>query len=171
MKIWTIGHSNKNFEDFLNLLKEYEIELLADVRSLPGSKKFPWFNKEYFEENLPAEGIEYILIRELGGRRKVNKDSHNMAWESPQFRAYADYMDTPQFNDGINILTSAAKNKRTAYMCSEVLWWRCHRSLISDYLKLQGWEVIHIMSKNKTEIHPYTKPAKIINGRLDYSKE
>ena len=169
MKIWTIGHSNKTYSDFIDLLKEFEIEILADVRSLPGSKKFPWFNKEYFEENLPSEGIKYKHIKDLGGRRKVNKDSHNAAWVSPQFRAYADYMETPQFIDGINILTSLASEKRTAYMCSEVLWWRCHRSMISDYLKLHGWEVIHILSNNKTEEHPYTKPAKIINNKLDYT--
>ena len=167
--IWTIGHSNKNFQDFLGLLKEFDIEILADVRSFPGSRKFPWFNKEYFEENLPSEGIEYHLIKNLGGRRKVKPDSHNTAWENPQFRGYADHMETPLFQDGISELISYASEKRTAYMCSEVLWWRCHRSMISDYLKLNGWKVIHIMGKNKTEEHPYTKPAKIINGGLDYT--
>ncbi|MDR3665778.1 MAG: DUF488 domain-containing protein [Ignavibacteriaceae bacterium] len=168
-EIWTIGHSNKSFQDFLELLKEYRIEILADVRSFPGSRKFPWFNREYLAENLPKEGIEYNLIKNLGGRRKVNPDSHNTAWENIQFRGYADYMETPDFIEGINELTSYAKRKRTSYMCSEVLWWRCHRSMISDYLKLNGWKVIHIMGKNKTEKHPYTKPAKIINERLDYS--
>ena len=168
-EIWTIGHSNKSFQDFLGLLKEFEIEILVDVRSFPGSRKFPWFNKEYFEKNLPSEGIEYHLIKNLGGRRKVKPDSINTAWENLQFRAYADYMEGPQFLEGINELINYASQKRTAYMCSEVLWWRCHRSMISDYLKLKGWDVIHIMGKNKTEEHPYTKPAKIINGGLDYT--
>jgi uncharacterized protein (DUF488 family) len=168
-EIWTIGHSNKNFQDFLEILKVYEIEILADVRSFPGSRKFPWFNKEYFAENLPPEGIDYYLIKNLGGRRKVIPDSHNTAWENPQFRGYADYMESPQFLEGINELINLASQKRTAYMCSEVLWWRCHRSMISDYLKLKGWNVIHIIGINKTQEHPYTKPAKIINDRLNYS--
>jgi uncharacterized protein (DUF488 family) len=168
-EIWTIGHSNKSFQDFLEILKVYEIEILADVRSFPGSRKFPWFNKEYFSENLPPEGIDYTLIKNLGGRRKVKPDSHNTAWENLQFRAYADYMESPQFLEGINELINYASQKRTAYMCSEVLWWRCHRSMISDYLKLKGWNVIHIIGINKTQEHPYTKPAKIINDRLNYS--
>ena len=168
-EIWTIGHSNKSFQDFLEILKVYEIEILADVRSFPGSRKFPWFNKEYFSENLPPEGIDYTLIKNLGGRRKVKPDSHNTAWENLQFRAYADYMESPQFLDWINELINYASQKRTAYMCSEVLWWRCHRSMISDYLKLKGWNVIHIIGINKTQEHPYTKPAKIINDRLNYS--
>jgi uncharacterized protein (DUF488 family) len=168
-EIWTVGHSNKSFQDFLGLLKEFEIEILVDVRSFPGSRKFPWFNKEYLAENLPSGGIEYCLIKNLGGRKKVKPDSHNTAWENPQFRGYADYMETPAFLEGINELISHASQKSTAYMCSEVLWWRCHRSMISDYLKLKGWKVIHIIGKNKTEEHPYTKPAKIINDRLDYS--
>ena len=138
-EIWTIGHSNKSFQDFLEILKVYEIEILADVRSFPGSRKFPWFNKEYFSENLPPEGIDYTLIKNLGGRRKVKPDSHNTAWENLQFRAYADYMESPQFLEGINELINYASQKRTAYMCSEVLWWRCHRSMISDYLKLKGF--------------------------------
>ena len=168
-EIWTIGHSNKSFQDFLEILKVYEIEILADVRSFPGSRKFPWFNKEYFSENLPPEGIDYTLIKNLGGRRKVKPDSHNTAWENLQFRAYADYMESPQFLEGINELINYASQKRTAYMCSEVLWWRCHRSMISDYLKLKGWNVIHIIGINKTQEHPYTKPSKIINDRLNYS--
>lgn len=167
-EIWTIGHSNISFQDFLELLKEFRIEILADVRSYPGSRKFPWFNREYLAENIPQEGIEYILIKNLGGRRKANPNSHNTAWKNIQFRGYADYMETPDFMEGINELTSYAFRKRTSYMCSEVLWWRCHRSMISDYLKLKGWKVTHIMGKNKTEEHPYTKQAKIINDRLEY---
>lgn len=167
-EIWTIGHSNKSLEEFTNLLKSFEIKLLADVRSFPGSRKFPWFNTENLSLTLPAEGIEYKLIKELGGRRKVNPDSLNLAWESPQFRGFADYMETSGFQSGINVLITYASEKRTAFMCSEVLWWRCHRSMISDYLKIHGWVVIHIMGEGKTQEHPYTKAAKVINQELSY---
>jgi uncharacterized protein (DUF488 family) len=167
-EIWTIGHSNQPLDYLIDLLKAYEIEFLADVRSFPGSRKFPWFNSENLAGVLPKEGIEYKPIKELGGRRKVNKESLNTAWRSPQFRGYADYMETPAFLDGIKILTEIAASKRTAYMCSEVLWWRCHRSMISDYLKSIGWNVIHIMGNGKTEEHHYTEPAKISGGKLSY---
>lgn len=167
--IWTIGHSTHPIDEFINILNSFEINLLADVRSLPGSKKFPQFNKENLEKSLKEKNIEYIHILKLGGRRKVRKDSLNTGWHHPAFRGYADYMETEDFKHGIEELIYLAQNKRTAIMCAEVLWWRCHRSMISDYLKLKGWDVIHILSLIKSQEHSYTQPARIINGELDYS--
>lgn len=167
--IWTIGHSTNAQNKFSGLLILNGIKTLADVRSLPGSAKFPQFNKENLQDYLPAHSIAYVHIPLLGGRRKVMKDSRNTGWRHPSFRGYADYMETEDFIRGINELISFAESGRTAFMCSEALWWRCHRSMISDYLKLSGWTVLHILSNGKTEEHPYTQPAKIKNGMLSYT--
>src|SRR6185295_15133970 len=107
-------------------------------------------------------------FKNLGGRRKADPDSKNTGWRHAAFRGYADYMETNAFKYGIKELTKNASQQRTAYMCSEAVWWRCHRSMISDYLKLQGWEIIHIMGIGKAERHPYTEPARIVNGELSY---
>ena len=115
--------------------------------------------------------MEYVHIKNLGGRRKANPDSKNTGWRHTAFRGYADYMETGLFKDGINELEKRAIKQRTAYMCSEALWWRCHRSMISDYLKLQGWEVMHIMGIGKADEHTYTAPARIVNGELNYEPE
>lgn len=158
--IWTIGHSTRSPEEFISLLKSFDIELLADIRSFPGSKRYPHFNKEVLRISLPYEGVEYIHIPELGGRRKALPDSKNTGWRNPAFRGYADYMETNQFKEAILLLEKSALEKRTAYMCSEAVWWRCHRSLVSDYLKTSGWQVIHIMGIGKSEEHPYTSVAR-----------
>ena len=142
--------------------------MVVDVRSLPGSNKFPQFNKENLEISLPKEGVAYKHLLLLGGRRKVSKTSKNTAWHNASFRGYADYMETDAFKEGIQELKKVAEHKRVAIMCSEVLWWRCHRSMIADYLKVQDWTVIHILNLNKSEEHPYTAPAKIVNGKLSY---
>jgi len=168
--IWTIGHSTHSFEEFGLMLQAFNIELVADVRTYPGSRKFPQFNKEALEIALPQTGIQYVHLKDLGGRRKADPDSKNTAWRHAAFRGYADYMETSAFKEGIKALIKSALNQRTAYMCSEAVWWRCHRSLISDYLKVQGWKVMHIMSINKAEEHPYTTPARIVNGKLTYEQ-
>lgn len=167
-KIWTIGHSTRSWEEFLELLHSFQIETLADVRSFPGSRKFPQFNKENLEEELPKAEIDYELLKKLGGRRKGNPDSKNTVWRHPSFRSYADYMETEEFKEGIKELKEIARKSRVAYMCSEAVWWRCHRSMISDYLKADGWEVLHIMAEDKATEHPYTAPAKIVAGKLEY---
>ncbi len=114
-------------------------------------------------------GIGYTHIERLGGRRKVKKDSKNTRWRLDSFRGYADYMETEDFVSGMNALITLAKEKRVAFMCSEAVWWSCHRSLVSDWLKSKGWEVLHIMTARKTQEHPYTKAAMIRNGELIYS--
>ena len=167
-QIWTIGHSTRDLDDFVGLLKENEIEALADVRSFPGSRKFPHFNAEALSVSLPEAGIEYIPFKQLGGRRKVHPDSPHTVWRNDAFRGYADYMDTDDFKKGIDDLLKLAASKRTAIMCSEAVWWRCHRSMISDYLKSIGVTVIHIMAPGKTEEHPFTSAATLKNGKLVY---
>lgn len=168
-EIWTIGHSTRTIDDFLELLINNKIEVLADIRSYPGSRRYPHFNKEEMQKTLPQNNIEYIHLRELGGRRKVKPDSHNTNWRNDAFRGYADYMETEDFKNGIKTLEEIAMKKRTAYMCSEAVWWRCHRSLVSDYLKFHGWKVIHIFGKNNLKEHPYTSQAETENG-LSYGK-
>lgn len=169
--IWTIGHSTRSFEEFLEMLNSFSIKLIADVRNYPGSRRFPQFNKEALEVSLPQDNIQYAHLKNLGGRRKANPDSKNTGWRHAAFRGYADYMETNIFKDGIIDLANRALKQRTAYMCSEALWWRCHRSMISDYLRSQGWDVMHIMGIGKAELHSYTGPARIVNGKLNYELE
>jgi uncharacterized protein (DUF488 family) len=168
--IWTIGHSTRGLTEFIEILKSFHIQVLADVRSFPGSKKFPHFNKEFLAATLEMHSIKYIHLPELGGRRKPVRDSKNIAWRNEAFRGYADYMESESFKNGIVKLTEKANEKNTAYMCSEAVWWKCHRSMISDYLKAKGWNVLHIMGENKVQPHPYTSPARVIQGTLDYGK-
>jgi uncharacterized protein (DUF488 family) len=169
-KIWTIGHSTRTLEEFLAMLTSFDIHVLADVRNFPGSKRFPHFNKETLADALMTKQIEYVHFKALGGRRKPVPGSVNTAWRLDAFRGYADYMQTNEFQKALDDLKAIAANRATAYMCSEAVWWSCHRSLISDQLKSEGWEVIHIMDRNKGTEHPYTKPARIVNGKLSYTE-
>jgi uncharacterized protein (DUF488 family) len=169
MRIWTIGHSTRTIDELISLLKENEIELLADVRAWPGSNRYPQFNKDALKESLNAQGIRYEHFPELGGKRKPKPDSRNTAWRNTSFRGYADYMETEQFQKGIErLLSVSAEASPTAIMCAEAVWWRCHRSLIADYLKAGEVEVLHILGANKVEPHPYTSAARIANGELSY---
>jgi uncharacterized protein (DUF488 family) len=168
--IWTIGHSTRTFDEFVELIKSFQIKCIADIRSYPGSRRYPHFNKESLENLLPGNGIKYIHLKALGGRRKARPDSINMGWRLAAFRGYADYMESDAFKKAIRELEQIASKENVAYMCAEGLWWRCHRSLVSDYLKLQGWSVLHIMSPGKVQEHPYTSPAEIVNGKLQYRK-
>jgi uncharacterized protein (DUF488 family) len=170
-EIWTIGHSTRTLEHFVEMLQSFDIQLLVDIRSFPGSRRVPQFNKENLEVSMPAHHIEYVHLKLLGGRRPVQKDSKNTGWRHPAFRGYADYMETDDFKKGTYQLEEMALKQRTAYMCSEAVWWRCHRSMVSDYLKLNGWLVHHIMEVNKETEHTYTQPAKIINGQLSYTEQ
>lgn len=169
-RIWTIGHSTRTIEQFIGALQANGIKLVADVRLLPGSKRHPQFNKEELAKSLREDGIGYEHFTELGGRRKARKDSRNMAWRNESFRGYADHMETAEFGDGIARLQQLAdRDGATAIMCAEAMWWKCHRSLIADYLKADGVAVIHIMDASKTEIHPFSSAAKIVDGKLSYS--
>jgi uncharacterized protein (DUF488 family) len=172
VRIWTIGHSTRTIDVFISLLEEHGIRLLVDVRSLPGSKRHPQFNKEALANSLGKSGISYEHFPELGGRRKAKPESKNTAWRNASFRGYADYMETDDFHKGIKrFLDLAAEAGPTAIMCAEAVWWRCHRALIADYLKAQGIEIRHIMDASKSEPHPYTSAARIVNGKLSYASE
>jgi uncharacterized protein (DUF488 family) len=168
-RIWTIGHSTHSEELFIQLLHAYGISLLADVRRFPNSARHPQFNQEHLKSKLNELNIRYVHFPDLGGRRTPKKDSRNIAWRVAAFRGYADYMQSDDFINAMDRLKNMATENNTAYMCAEAPWWRCHRALISDYLKAAGWKVIHIMSLTKSEEHPYTKPAAIVQGQLDYS--
>jgi len=169
-QLWTIGHSTHSLEDFVALLSSFQISTLIDIRSLPGSRKFPQFDKEALGISMPSIGIQYFHFLDLGGRRKPVKDSKNTAWKLASFRGFADYMDTAPFQKSVQGLMRIATMQRTVIMCAEVLWWRCHRSLIADYLKVRGWDVYHITGQGKTQEHPYTRPARIINNQLSYEE-
>jgi len=167
--IWTVGHSTRSAEVFTEILTAHQIKALIDVRSFPGSRRYPQFNKQQLATSLPANGIAYFHLPELGGRRRSRKDSPNTAWKNEAFRGYADHMASEQFQQGIERLLEIAGNSRTAVMCAEALWWRCHRSLISDFLKARGLEVIHIMDATHEQPHPYTSAARIVDGKLSYA--
>ncbi|MGH8183362.1 MAG: DUF488 family protein [Rhodanobacteraceae bacterium] len=169
--LWTIGHSTRNLDEFLALLQKNAIEALADVRHFPGSRKCPHFNVEPLRYALHDAGVGYEPFAELGGRRKVLPDSSNTAWRHPAFRGYADYMQTDAFRAGIERLKSLASRQRTAIMCAEAVWWRCHRGLISDVFKLHGTRVLHITGPGAPGEHPYTSAARIVGGKLDYSAD
>jgi uncharacterized protein (DUF488 family) len=171
LTIWTIGHSTRPLGDFLELLAANRIEAVADVRRHAGSRKYPQFNPDALRESLAANGVEYVPLPELGGRRRPRPDSRNTAWRNASFRGYADYMETMEFRLGIERLLALARRKRTAVMCAEAVWWRCHRALIADHLKANGFGVVHIVGANKTEVHPYTSAAHITRGRLSYSAD
>ena len=166
--VWTVGHSTRTAEDFGKILKAYGIERLVDVRSFPGSRRYPHFNKDQLSTFLGDHGIRYDHVPSLGGRRHLRKNSENTAWKNPSFRAYADHMESEEFKEAIKNLLEVAVEYRTAVMCAEAVWWRCHRSLISDYLKSMGGLVTHIIDGNKTELHPYTSAARIVDGALSY---
>jgi uncharacterized protein (DUF488 family) len=155
-KIWTIGHSTRSREEFLEALLAFQIEVLVDVRRFPGSKKFPHFNVEALGEYLPESGVAYLPCTSLGGRRKPRPNSKNTIWTSESFRGYADYAETEEFKEAMEELGKLAIKKRVAYMCSEAVWWRCHRAIISDFLKEAGWMVLHIMKPGTVKEHPFT---------------
>jgi uncharacterized protein (DUF488 family) len=168
LSIWTIGHSTQSADEFIATLKSFDIGTLVDVRSFAGSRRYPQFNKENLRASLHDAGIDYLHLPEVGGRRKAKADSHNVAWRNESFRGYADYMETDGFRAGIDRLSEIADSSGTAIMCAEAVWWRCHRSLIADYLKARGAKVIHILGPNKSEEHPFTSAARIVKGELSY---
>lgn len=169
--IYTIGHSTHSLHDFMAMLRSFDIRNLVDIRRFPSSKKYPHFHQENLETALKGCGIHYTHLEDLGGRRKVQKDSKNNRWKNDSFRGYADYMETEDFEKAMSKLEAIALKHPSAYMCSEAVWWRCHRSLVSDYLKAKGWTVLHIMGAGKTEEHPYTSPVRVVGSRVFYSDE
>ncbi len=169
--MWTVGHSTRPIGEFIALLQSATIAIVGDVRRFPGSRRYPQYNQSALADKLPTEGMDYVALADLGGRREPRPDSPHIAWRNPSFRAYADYMDTETFRQGVDRIITLAGSGRIALMCSEAVWWRCHRSLIADYLKVRGCSVIHLLSPTKHEEHLYTSAARIVHGQLSYAGE
>lgn len=166
--LWTVGHSTHPIGEFLDILHAHGITRIADVRRFPGSRAQPQFNPEPFERALARSGIGYTAMPALGGRRKPRAGSPHTAWRNESFRGYADYMDTQEFSAAAAALAALAREDRVAAMCAEGVWWRCHRSMIADYFKANGWEVLHILGAGGAKEHPYTAVAKVVDGVLTY---
>ena len=168
LTIWTIGHSTRPLKTFLELLTRYELEAVADDGGFPGSRRQPQYAQAPLRSALAEHGIAYHWIAALGGRRRPRSDSPNITWRNASFRGYADHIASAEFAEGLNELLEVAGRLRTTLMCAEAVWWRCHRALIADVLCVRGIEVIHILNETHTTVHPYTSPARIIQGRLSY---
>ncbi len=169
--VWTIGHSTRTLDEFLALLQAHGIQAIADVRRYPGSRRWPHFAGPALAASLRSCDIDYLWLPELGGRRTPLPDSRNTAWRSASFRGYADHMETEVFAEGLHALLILIYGQRTALMCAEALWWRCHRALVADVLRWLGLKVYHIQSLTSTVPHPYSPAAHMVGGRLTYAPQ
>lgn len=167
--IWTVGHSTRTGAEFRALLTAYDIELVADVRRFPGSRRLPQFAASRLRRELPPIGVYYHHLPALGGRRSPRPRSPNDAWRHPAFRGYADYVATEAFAEGMLELLMLAYGFRTAILCAELLWWRCHRRLIADVLVSLGVDVVHIRDQAHKEQHRLSAPARLDHGVLTYA--
>ena len=170
-RIYSIGHSTRPFDDFASLLDEFGIAMLVDIRRFPGSRRYPHFNRDHLAQALPARGVSYRWMEELGGRRhsKAVQPSPNIALRNASFRAYADYMLTPPFTAAVDELLAAATHAPLAIMCSEAVYWRCHRRLVSDYLVTRSVVVQHIMGPRQLRPHVLTSGALPQDGKVIYA--
>lgn len=167
--LYTIGHSTRTLDELIEALHAHSILMLADIRSFPMSRRLPHFNRESLEKTLPAAGIQYVWMKELGGRRKaIRDDSPNVALRNSSFRNYADYMLTGEFQHAAANLVEMAEISRTAYMCAERVYFQCHRMLVSDWLTAHGHEVLHIDGTGPVKPHKLLTEARIIDGELIY---
>lgn len=167
--IWTVGHSNRPLAELIDLLTGQSISVLADVRRFPGSKRQPQFAKDNLKSSLRAAGIDYRHFEALGGRRsRSREDSLNTAWRSESFHAYADHMQTGEFQAALVELMALGASSPTAILCAEAVPWRCHRQLIADALVAHGWEVRHILGVKRTQPHRLTEFARIVQGQVTY---
>jgi uncharacterized protein (DUF488 family) len=167
--LYTIGHSTRSLEELISALRAHEIQTLVDIRAFPMSRRLPQFNHDSLEQSLPAAGIRYVSMKALGGyRKKILEESPHIALRNQSFRNYADYMLTPEFEQAIFELLGLAKDSRTAYMCAERPYFRCHRMLVSDWLTAHGHEVLHIDAEGPVKLHKLMPEARILDGRLIY---
>ena len=167
--LYTIGHSTRSIDDLVAALKAHQIQTLVDIRAFPMSRRLPQFNREALEQSLLASGIRYVSMKALGGyRKKIVEESPHVALRNQSFRNYADYMLTPEFEHAISELLELAANSRTAYMCAERLYFRCHRMLVSDWLVAHGHEVLHIDAEGPVKPHALMEEARLVDGRLIY---
>jgi uncharacterized protein (DUF488 family) len=167
--VYTIGHSTRDLADFSAVLQAHQIATLMDIRAFPMSRRLPHFNRERLEMWLPEVGVEYVWMKELGGRRKkILAESPNIALRSDSFRNYADYMLTPEFTSAAARVIALAEKGRTAIMCAERVWFQCHRMMVSDYLVAHGHTVLHIDNEKPPKEHKLMQEARIIDGQLIY---
>jgi uncharacterized protein (DUF488 family) len=168
LAVLTIGHSNRSWKVFLELLRAYHVKRVIDVRSIPRSRHNPQFNRETLSTKLRAARISYVHLRKLGGLRHARRDSPNMGWRNASFRGFADYMQTSDFEAGLHRLMKLAARKRSAIMCAEAVPWRCHRTLIADALTVRGIRVDDIMSMKRSQVHSLAPFACIRGHRITY---
>ncbi|HET9727951.1 MAG TPA: DUF488 domain-containing protein [Acidimicrobiia bacterium] len=167
--IFTVGHGTLNADAFVALLEGAAITCVADVRSFPGSRHNPQFRRENMEHWVADAGIEYLWMRALGGRRRLLGESRHVALRNAAFRAYADYMGTPEFLSGVDELLTVAQSRPATVMCSETVWWRCHRRLLADYLTLvRGTDVVHLMHDGRLVPHPLTDGVRVTDSTVVY---
>ena len=169
--LWTVGHSTRPLPDFLRLLASYRIEVVADVRRFPGSRSQPQYQQATLRTALGSAGMDYLALPELGGRRRPAPDTANTGWRHPAFRGYADHLAGEEFAGGLFELLMVARGLRTAVMCAEILWWRCHRRMIADVVVSLGARVIHILDAETARPHSLMMPARVVRGVLTYASE
>jgi uncharacterized protein (DUF488 family) len=168
-RLYTIGHSTRSLEDLIATLSAHEIQTLLDIRAFPMSRRLPQFNRESLEKSLSEAEIHYIWMKALGGyRKKIREDSPNIALRNAAFRNYADYMLRPEFETAMTELIALAGPSRTAYMCAERVYFRCHRMLVSDWLVAHGHEVMHLDGTGPAKPHRLTAEARMVEDQLVY---
>ena len=166
--VWSVGHGTRPIEELVAVLREAGINALADVRSIPGSRRHPQFGQSALTASLVKAGIEYAHLRGLGGRRDAVPASPHVALKVDAFRGYADHMASAEFAMDYKHLVELARAKSTAFMCAEMLWSKCHRRMLSDRLTVDGWSVVHLISPGKSETHRLWQVARVVDGRLVY---
>ena len=169
--MFTIGHSTRTLEELVGILKAHGVGTLVDVRTVPRSRRVPWFNAETLGGDLGRVGIGYVPMGELGGLRKARADSMNTGWRNASFRGYADYMQTPAFEAGVERLIEIASSGPTVIMCAEAVPWRCHRSLIGDAMIARGWRVVDLMGEKSAKPHKLTEFARVEGTKVTYPGE
>lgn len=169
MKVWTIGHSARSLDEFIAILDTHGIRTVADIRTVPKSRRHPHFRTDALASSLPDHEIAYVHLPGLGGFRRPREDSPNGAWQNDSFRGYADYATTAEFAHALDELREIAAAAPTAMMCSEAVWWRCHRRLVADRLVARGDEVLHIASESRAGAHGLTSFAVVRpDGQITY---
>jgi uncharacterized protein (DUF488 family) len=167
--LYTIGHSTRSLDELIAVLQAHSMQTLVDIRSFPMSRRLPHFNREALQKTLHEAGIRYVWLKELGGgRKKIRDDSPNVALRHDSFRNYADYMLTEEFQRGIAELIKLAEQSKTAYMCAERVYFRCHRMLVSDWLVAHGHKVFHIDGTGPVKKHELMSEARLIDGQVIY---
>lgn len=169
-RVVTVGHSTRSLEEFLALLRSSGVAVLVDVRIAPGSRRHPQFGKDALAASLAAAGIRYVHVADLGGRRQGRADSRHVGWRNASFRAYADHMESPAFQEAIASVIATARSQTVALMCAEAVPWRCHRQLIADALVAHGLEVVHVIGPGESRPHALTPFARLEDGRIIYDR-